>query len=200
MLSWAGAGIVVAALTVGIAGQGPTSATGSATVGAASSAELATPRQVVADVQPVMEDPRQLASAQRRAADAREHREGLERKARAARAKARAARAAERSRLAAMDPRDLARAMLRTRGWGAEQFRCLDSLWTRESGWDRFARNPSSGAYGIPQALPASKMASAGADWRTNPATQIKWGLQYIAATYGSPCGAWAKSQSHGWY
>jgi hypothetical protein len=200
LLSWAGAGIVVAALTVGIAGQGPSRATGSATVGAASSAELATPRHVVDDVQPVMEDPRQLASAQRRAADAREHRERLERKARATRAKARAARAAERSRLAAMDPRDLARAMLRTRGWGDGQFRCLDSLWTRESGWNRSARNSSSGAYGIPQALPGSKMASAGADWRTNPVTQIRWGLQYIEASYGSPCGAWSHSQSHGWY
>jgi hypothetical protein len=60
--------------------------------------------------------------------------------------------------------------------------------------------NPSSGAYGIPQALPGGKMASAGGDWRTNPATQIRWGLSYIASTYGTPCGAWAHSQSHGWY
>jgi hypothetical protein len=186
----------VAALVAGIAGQ---DTTGSATAETASSAQRATPL-VAADVEPALEDPRQLATAQRRAAAGREHRERLDRVARAARAKVRAARAAERSRLAAMDPRDLARAMLRTRGWGAEQFRCLDSLWTRESGWDRFARNPSSGAYGIPQALPGSKMATAGRDWRTNPVTQIRWGLQYIAASYGSPCGAWGHSQSHGWY
>jgi murein DD-endopeptidase MepM/ murein hydrolase activator NlpD len=190
----------VAAVVAGIAGQNTTTTTRSATVEAASSTQLATPRQVAADVRPVMENPRRLAAAHRRATDAREHRERIERKARATRAKARAARAAERSRLAAMDPRDLARAMVRTRGWGADQFGCLDSLWARESGWDRFARNPSSGAYGIPQALPASKMASAGQDWRTNPATQIRWGLQYIAASYGSPCGAWGHSQSHGWY
>ena len=77
---------------------------------------------------------------------------------------------------------------------------CLVSLWNRESGWNVSATNASSGAYGIPQSLPASKMASAGSDWRTNAATQIKWGLGYIKATYGSPCGAWGHSQATGWY
>ena len=72
-------------------------------------------------------------------------------------------------------------------------------LWNRESGWRTTAQN-SSGAYGIPQALPGSKMASAGADWRTNAATQIKWGLGYISGRYGTPCGAWGHSQSTGWY
>ena len=80
------------------------------------------------------------------------------------------------------------------------QYRCLVLLWTRESGWNHLADNPSSDAYGIPQSLPGSKMASAGADWRTNPATQIRWGLGYIRATYGTPCGAWAHSQAVGWY
>lgn len=85
-------------------------------------------------------------------------------------------------------------------GWGASQFDCLDSLWTRESGWNYRATNPSSGAYGIPQSLPGSKMASAGSDWRTNPATQIRWGLGYIRGRYGSPCSAWAHSEETGWY
>jgi hypothetical protein len=79
------------------------------------------------------------------------------------------------------------------------QFGCLDAIWTRESGWRYNAEN-ASGAYGIPQALPGSKMASAGADWQTNPATQIRWGLGYIKSTYGSPCNAWAFWQAHGYY
>jgi len=71
------------------------------------------------------------------------------------------------------------------------QWTCLLDLWNRESGWMYDAENPSSGAYGIPQALPGYKMATAGADWQTNPATQIKWGLTYITQTYGTPCAAW---------
>ncbi|MFD1506978.1 G5 domain-containing protein [Georgenia yuyongxinii] len=98
------------------------------------------------------------------------------------------------------DPRAIGRDLAAARGWGAEQFRCLDALWTRESNWRVHADNPSSSAYGIPQALPGSKMASAGADWATNPATQITWGLGYIAGRYGTPCGAWGHSQSVGWY
>ena len=82
----------------------------------------------------------------------------------------------------------------------AGQFSCLDKLWTRESGWRWNARNPSSGAYGIPQSLPGSKMSSAGADWRTNPRTQVRWGIGYIKSRYGTPCGAWAHSQQTGWY
>lgn len=86
------------------------------------------------------------------------------------------------------------------RGWSEGQFTCLVKLWNRESGWNAAARNPSSGAYGIPQALPAGKMASAGADWRTNAATQIEWGLGYIAGRYGDPCGAWQHSERVNWY
>lgn len=85
-------------------------------------------------------------------------------------------------------------------GWGDDQFRCLVWLWNRESGWRWSAENPSSGAYGIPQSLPGSKMASAGADWRTNASTQIRWGLGYIAGRYRTPCGAWAHSEQTGWY
>lgn len=98
------------------------------------------------------------------------------------------------------DPRDIGRALLADFGFSSDQFGCLDSLWTRESGWDVYADNPSSSAYGIPQSLPGSKMASAGADWATNPVTQIRWGLGYIQDRYGSPCGAWAHSESVGWY
>jgi hypothetical protein len=93
-----------------------------------------------------------------------------------------------------------ARAMLGNYGWGDDQFSCIVSLWNKESGWNYQAYNRSSGAYGIPQALPGSKMGSAGADWQTNPATQIAWGFGYIAGRYGSPCGAWSHSQAYGWY
>jgi len=98
------------------------------------------------------------------------------------------------------DPRAIAQAMLPDYGWSSDQFGCLDSLWIKESGWNAHAANPTSSAYGIPQALPGSKMASAGADWADNPATQIEWGLGYIQDRYGSPCGAWSHSESNGWY
>ena len=81
----------------------------------------------------------------------------------------------------------------------SSQYSCLDQLWQRESGWNYQAEN-ASGAYGIPQALPGSKMASAGADWATDPATQIRWGLGYIKSVYGTPCGAWGHELSSGWY
>lgn len=90
--------------------------------------------------------------------------------------------------------------MVLARGWGDDQFACLVALWKKESGWRVNAYNKSSGAYGIPQALPGRKMASAGSDWETNPATQIAWGLGYIKGRYGTPCGAWDHSQRRGWY
>lgn len=93
----------------------------------------------------------------------------------------------------------IAAGMVQARGWGSDQFSCLVSLWNKESGWRTDAANPS-GAYGIPQALPGSKMASAGADWQTSASTQITWGLQYIAGVYGTPCAAWAHSQATNWY
>jgi hypothetical protein len=89
-------------------------------------------------------------------------------------------------------------------GWTGQQATCLDELWTEESAgtWSPTVTNPVSGAYGIPQALPAVKMASAGADWQTSAATQIRWGLSYIAGRYGTPCTAWAFETSHvpNWY
>ncbi|HHU39372.1 MAG TPA: lytic transglycosylase domain-containing protein, partial [Propionibacterium sp.] len=85
-------------------------------------------------------------------------------------------------------------------GWGGDQFACYDNIIMRESRWIHTAKNPSSSAYGIPQALPGSKMATAGSDWRTNPATQIRWGLKYVKDRYGSPCKAWSFWQSRHWY
>jgi hypothetical protein len=93
----------------------------------------------------------------------------------------------------------IAQAILTSQGMGDDQFSCLVSLWNRESHWNVTAENPD-GAYGIPQALPGSKMASAGPDWQSNATTQITWGLQYIDGRYGNPCGAWAHSQATGWY
>jgi hypothetical protein len=90
--------------------------------------------------------------------------------------------------------------MLQTYGWDAEQFACLEPLWNAESGWNHKAHNRSSGAFGIPQSLPAGKMASAGSDWRTNPETQIKWGLNYIQKRYQTPCGAWNHFKKRNWY
>jgi hypothetical protein len=84
--------------------------------------------------------------------------------------------------------------------WGKNQHSCLVNLWNRESGWRHTAANPTSSAYGIPQSLPGKKMASAGADWRTNPETQIKWGLKYIKHRYETPCGAWSAFKQKGWY
>lgn len=91
-------------------------------------------------------------------------------------------------------------AAVKAHGWGDSEYNCLVSLWNRESGWNVYAYNAGSGAYGIPQALPGSKMASAGPDWQTNAATQIAWGLGYIQGRYGTPCGAWGHSESAGWY
>jgi hypothetical protein len=97
-------------------------------------------------------------------------------------------------------PQRIAAAMLGSFGWPASEFACLDPLWEHESGWSATADNAGTGAYGIPQALPGAKMASAGPDWQTDAATQIKWGLEYIKDTYGSPCAAWDHEQATGWY
>jgi hypothetical protein len=96
-------------------------------------------------------------------------------------------------------PQQIAQQLLGQYGW-AGQFSCLNSLWTLESGWNIYAENPTTGAYGIPQALPGDKMASAGPDWQSDPTTQIRWGLDYIQATYGSPCAAWSHEEADGWY
>lgn len=82
-------------------------------------------------------------------------------------------------------------------GWTGSQWACLEALWTRESNWRTTADNPNSSAYGIPQALPGSKM---GPGWQTDPVVQIRWGLSYLRARYGDPCGGWSHFQRHGWY
>ena len=97
-------------------------------------------------------------------------------------------------------PRQIARKMLRNFHWSWRQFKYLDRLWDRESSWNVYASNPYSGAYGIPQAMPGSKMASAGSHWRTSARTQIRWGLRYIRDVYGTPHRAWDHELSTGWY
>jgi hypothetical protein len=96
-------------------------------------------------------------------------------------------------------PQTIAHALVLRRGWSEAQWQCLDQLWTRESNWETQAANPS-GAYGIPQALPADKMAMMGSDWRTNPVTQIRWGIYYIGASYGAPCIALEHSNNYNYY
>ncbi|GAA4111484.1 transglycosylase SLT domain-containing protein [Knoellia locipacati] len=156
---------------------------------------------------------RAAASAKAQAAaDARAAADAAAAKAKAeALAKARAAAAQkvarEKARASAIanaqkDPRSAARALMSDQGWGDGQWRCLNLLWEGESSWDHTAENSSSGAYGIPQSLPASKMAKFGSDYRTNPITQITWGLWYIKQSYGTPCNAWDQWQARSphWY
>jgi hypothetical protein len=93
-----------------------------------------------------------------------------------------------------------AQSLAKQLGWGQDQYSCLVKLWDRESRWKYNASNGSSGAYGIPQALPGSRMASEGADWMTNPQTQIRWGVKYIGGRYNTPCTALVHSNDYGWY
>jgi hypothetical protein len=97
-------------------------------------------------------------------------------------------------------PRQMAYAVAVRAGLSAQQWSCLSQLWQQESKFQTTVRNARSGAYGIPQALPASRMASAGADWRTNPVTQIRWGLRYISTRYGTACTAWSHWKRDRWY
>lgn len=140
-------------------------------------------------------------------ADAKAHkkRQRAAAKAAAAAAKAAAEKAAADKRAAIIanakaDPQSAAREMIADFGWNESQFGCLVTLWNGESGWRWNADNPHSSAYGIPQALPGSKMSTEGADWATNPVTQIRWGLKYIDRTYGSPCSARSFKSGRGWY
>lgn len=97
-------------------------------------------------------------------------------------------------------PKEIAKVLVLERGWSERQYDCLVPMWRRESNWNPLAENKSSGAYGIAQALPGRKMAKFGDDWRTNPVTQIKWGLWYVENRYGTPCGAWSFWQRNHWY
>jgi hypothetical protein len=142
------------------------------------------------------------AAAKAAAAKAAAAKEAAKEAAKAAAAKAAAAKAVQTAAASTPSgtPKQIARQMLSQYGWSGGQFSCLSPLWEHESGWKVTAENASSGAYGIPQALPGSQMTSAGGDWQTSAATQIKWGLTYIHDRYGSPCGAWAHEQSSNWY
>ncbi|MFV0135441.1 transglycosylase SLT domain-containing protein [Streptomyces sp. HMX87] len=164
----------------------------SAALKAQSAAQAAAHREAVEKAQKA-EQERQ--ARERAAAAAQAARD----KARARQAEKRSARTAQRPALAPAATVSGARSYARAR-MSPTQYRCLSNLVTRESGWNHRATNPSSGAYGLFQALPASKMASAGSDWRTNPLTQMRWGLSYIKARYGTPCGAWNFWQKNRWY
>jgi hypothetical protein len=109
-------------------------------------------------------------------------------------------RASYKARRAPSSPQRIAQSRLSSYGWNGGQWSYLYQLWERESGWSSTATNPGSGAYGIAQALPATQMNSTGSDWKTDAATQIKWGMNYIKDRYGSPQAAWAHEEANGWY
>ena len=165
----------------------------------AAAAQLEIQRKADADAAAAAEAARIEAERQAAAAAAAAAAEAARIEAERQAAAAAAARAAEQSRTP-QGAKAIGRAMLAVFGWGDGQWSCLDSLWNKESGWDYTADNPSSSAFGIPQSLPGSKMASVGGDWASNPVTQIRWGLGYIRDSYGSPCGAWGHSRAANWY
>lgn len=144
---------------------------------------------------------KKLAIAEKKAAAKKKAEAEKKRKA-AAKKKAELARIKELGyKAGTTNPREIAQQILKNKyNYGSDQYQCFNNIIIRESNWDINATNASSGAYGIPQALPAVKMASAGSDWRTNPATQITWGIEYMNDRYGSPCSAWGFKSSHGWY
>lgn len=134
--------------------------------------------------------------AKRKAKEAAERKAAKERRE----AEKRAARARASQGGTPAQNRALGKQMCLDRGWSAGQCADLDKLWQKESGWNHKAHNGGSGAHGIPQALPGSKMSSHGSDWATNPRTQIAWGLDYIKGRYGNPSNAWAHAVRTGWY
>jgi len=140
------------------------------------------------------------AAAATKAQNALDAKDAQNAKDRAAAAE-RASRSTDRQPVPGGSPKLIAKAlMLANYGWGDDQYSCLVTMWNHESNWNPNAENAGSGAYGIPQALPGNKMATYGADWRTNPATQISWGLNYIKTSYSTPCGAWSFWQRGSWY
>ncbi|MFD8077446.1 transglycosylase SLT domain-containing protein [Streptomyces sp. NPDC059718] len=141
-------------------------------------------------------------AARKQAAKDASARKKAEEKAEADRKAKEASRAAERAALVVKASYTVAEVQAMAQGLIGDtaQYQCFSNIVTRESGWNYTATNASSGAYGLVQALPGSKMASAGADWRTNPGTQLKWGLNYMNSRYGSPCGAWSFWQANHWY
>ncbi len=202
-------GVGVAAALVAAAGMAVSASTAvaeppshpSVTTGAtllADRAELAQVRVLAASVQSSQDATARLAAAKAAAAKAAATKAAADKAAAAARAAAAAAasRALVRTSYGG-SARALGQQLAAARGWTGNQWVCLDNLWTRESNWRVTASNSSTGAYGIPQALPGSKM---GPGWQTNAGTQIGWGLSYIGSRYGSPCNAWSFFTSHNWY
>ncbi|MDT0320983.1 aggregation-promoting factor C-terminal-like domain-containing protein [Streptomyces millisiae] len=164
----------------------------------AADAEARIAAQEAARIQ-AAEDATERRAAEEREAQERAEREAAEAAAAAAAAEAQSASAsadyAVQSSYTVAEIQQMAREIV-----GADQFQCFSNIVDHESDWNYQATNPSSGAYGLMQALPGSKMASAGADWQTNPATQIRWGLNYMNDRYGSPCGAWDFWTVNNWY
>ncbi|MFF9866197.1 MULTISPECIES: transglycosylase SLT domain-containing protein [unclassified Streptomyces] len=157
---------------------------------AVKSAEEAARLQAAKDAQAKKEAAEEKAEQERKEREEREERE------RASRTEVRSATSfAPQSSYSISEVQAMARQMV-----PGDQFQCFSNIVDHESSWNYRATNPSSGAYGLVQALPGSKMSSAGADWQTNPATQIKWGLNYMNERYGSPCGAWNFWQANHWY
>lgn len=202
-------GVGVAAALVAAAGMAVSASTAvaeppshpSVTTGAtllADRAELAQVRVLAASVQSSQDATARLAAAKAAAAKAAATKAAADKAAAAARAAAAAAasRALVRTSYGG-SARALGQQLAAARGWTGNQWVCLDNLWTGESNWRVTASNSSTGAYGIPQALPGSKM---GPGWQTNAGTQIGWGLSYIGSRYGSPCNAWSFFTSHNWY
>jgi hypothetical protein len=186
-----GSAVAIAAAVVGTFGAWSASA-------AAQPTAIVRPVGLVRDVSPVSSGPAQLPAEQPAATQAGE----LDSFAATALSSASGlVRGAPRGKSkAALTPRQIARRLLHHFHWSRRQFRYLDPLWDRESSWNVRAFNAYSGAYGIPQAVPGSKMASAGPDWRVSARTQIRWGLRYIKAEYGSPRAAWDHELATGWY
>lgn len=158
---------------------------------------LAEQRGAISDQEKSIKKKKAEAAAKKREKAAAAKR-AAEKKAEAERKKA----AAEGYSSDTSEPREIARQLIKNKysSWGEGEFKCYDLLIKSESQWDIDATNPSSGAYGIPQSLPGNKMATEGSDWKTNPATQIKWGLKYVKDRYGTPCSAWSFKQGHQWY
>ena len=193
----AAAGMAVSASTAVAEPPGHASVTSGATL-LADRAELGQVRVLAASVQSAQDAAARLAAAKAAAAKAAADKAAADKAA----ADARAAAAAAASRALVRTSYGgsagaLGQQLAAARGWTGSQWVCLNNLWTSESNWRVTAHNSSTGAYGIPQALPGSKM---GPGWQTNAETQISWGLSYIGSRYGSPCNAWSFFTNHNWY
>jgi hypothetical protein len=197
----AAAGLAVSANTAVAEPGGHAYVTTGATL-LADRAELAQVRGQAASVLSAQDAAARLAAAKATAAKAAAAKAAADKAAAAKAAAARTAAAAAASRSLVRtsyggSARALGQQMAAARGWTGNQWVCLDNLWTSESNWRVTASNGRTGAYGIPQALPGSKM---GSGWQTSAQTQISWGLSYIGSRYGSPCNAWSFFTNHNWY